>query len=190
MVSNTCKLVHSTQVSFCLIDGLLEAFTHDRVADEVLANGQPEEAAENDAVGYFRARSRAVGHFGALCDSCSLLSDVAEQQLIDAFALSVRTKYAFLLRYSESAVLCGTREFVGLPPVERTLLCALVHSVPHAHVLDIPVYLPRTSPTTPYRFLALEMVTNLFVCILIGKDPLITDVIAQVRRCVESMVKL
>jgi hypothetical protein len=162
-----------------LLDYVLDAFAHELDVDYETAAQRGD-----DVTTAFRTRSFAIGQFVGACDVYSLHPDAALHAFVDAFARAVRTKYVFVFRARESTMLAGTREFAALPAVERCLLVALVRSVPHAHVVDVPVFLPRTSPATPYRFVALELVANMFVGILIGKDPFVTDVIAEVRTLV------
>lgn len=101
------------------------------------------------------------------------------QEAVDGFTEAADSEFGCLIVHGR--IVTATEKWWRLAPVEIVLLLALVRSLAASgsDSCDYPVFLPRGSPTVPYRLLRFQLLPGADVCVLCGPTPSLHKVEAQ-----------
>ncbi|XP_014273941.1 protein fuzzy homolog isoform X2 [Halyomorpha halys] len=71
----------------------------------------------------------------------------------------------------ENCIAVATDAWWDLDPVERKLLSHIITANSNCTAFDVPVFLPRKSPTVPFRLVGVCLIIGIWVTVLCGPKP-------------------
>ncbi|KAL4705595.1 hypothetical protein ACJJTC_004472 [Scirpophaga incertulas] len=106
------------------------------------------------------------------------------QQVLDNYAENVTGRWACLTIHGN--LVATSSDFHELDPREARLLLLLAASQDGAPLRDTPVYLPHMSPNATFRAVTCKLLADVFILVICGATPALTEIDEIVLRCWEG----
>ncbi|XP_014250136.1 protein fuzzy homolog isoform X2 [Cimex lectularius] len=91
------------------------------------------------------------------------------QTCLDMFVERVSSMFGCVM--IENCVAAATESWWDLAQMERKLLTHVLMTNTNCTIFDIPVFLPHESPTVPFRFVGVCLISSIWVGVLCGPTP-------------------